>query len=113
MHDPFTPGAQRALAAAAQWDCGVESLELGPVQLLLGLLDEPECRAAIVLAEHGLEDAAVQRRWPSLKKVAGGRAALPQFSPLLTRALRAAEVRLFDLPQPLELATEHLLLGLA
>ncbi len=98
--------------------------------MLLGLLGESECRAAMILARHGIDAAAVCRRWPALvrsearypawrgldavrRAVPEGGVAVERFSAGVEAALAAAKRRLFDYPRPLMLATEHVLLGLA
>jgi hypothetical protein len=66
MHYQFTPAAQRALRTAAGWTSRKGLDELETSALLLGLLAETECRAAIMLADRGVDAAAVRRRWPEL-----------------------------------------------
>lgn len=109
----FTPAAERALLAAASW-CADGEHSIGGTALLLGLLDEPQCQAATTLARHNVDAAAVLRRWPqACQRAASYRAASP---PSLTRSLAAAlehvRDRLWELPRPLGIATEHLLLAL-
>ncbi len=87
----------------------------GPA-LLLGLLAEPECRAALRLARAGIDAAAVRTRWAQLGDAEicsicsdiPPAAAVSPFEPFLS----AARQRLADFPRPLVFATEHLLLGL-
>ena len=72
----FTAAAQRALAEAAAWSAADEPPEEGGTRgvpatletaaVLLGLLAESECRAAMMLARHGIDAAAVRSRWPGL-----------------------------------------------
>jgi thiamine-phosphate pyrophosphorylase len=111
MKPEFTPAAWRVLTEAACWtNCSAEgSLDLP--ELLLGLLAEEECRAAAILTSSGIDVAAVQQRWPLLRRV-GCPGPLPDFSPAVHAAVSEARHRLRDLPQPLCLATEHLLLGI-
>jgi len=113
----FTAGAGRALDGAAGWTSREGSDELTAPALLLGLLAESECRAAIMLARHGIDLAAVRRRWPGLTASrtpsGGGDAAKKRPSAELELCLQAACQRLAEYPGPLVLATEHLLLGLA
>ncbi|MGH7137164.1 MAG: Clp protease N-terminal domain-containing protein, partial [Pirellulales bacterium] len=115
----FTPAASRALVAAARWTSGGDPGAVAPTELLLGLLDESESRAAEMLAARGIDTTAVLARWPQLK--AEGRRQKAEtseeqqtaaFSPELQDALAGASCRLADFPRPMELATEHLLLGL-
>ena len=116
MQYQFTPGAQRALNAAASWTSGEDCSELPAPAVLLGLAAESECRAAITLAVHGIDVEAVRRRWPELtrREDSGDRASdrLPRLSGEVELALQSACQRLGEYPRPLELATEHLLLGL-
>jgi thiamine-phosphate pyrophosphorylase len=130
METLFTAAAQRALAEAAAWSTREGCGELETPAVLLGLLAEPECRAAMILARHGIDAAAVGRRWPSLMRFEGrfpawrgldsvrrsvpaAGVAVERFSAGVEVALAAAKRRLFDYPRPLVLATEHVLLGLA
>ena len=110
----FTPGTERAFEFAARWTASDAAGPLSPPQLLLGLLAEPECRAALLLAARGIGVEQVRGRWPDLAPLeAGVTPAAPRLSAEVIEAMLAARSRLADYPQPLELATEHLLLGLA
>lgn len=109
----FTPAAARAFAAAAAWTSGDDSADLEPPELLLGLLDEAESRAAEMLARRGVTLEQVRQRWPGLRPIASQRAERAgHFSPTVCDMLAGAEVLLADFPRPLVLATEHVLLGL-
>ncbi len=115
MQLEFTPAAQRALAAAATWtgaDVPLDAHELHVPEVLLGLLAEPECRAALILAAHDIDAAAVRDRFSLVapEQVDPQRAA--RFSQAWLECLHATEQLLFEYPRPLELATEHLLLGI-
>ena len=114
MRYQFTPAAERALAAAADWSSCAGNAELDAPEALLGLLSEPECRAALILAQFDIDESAVRRRFSRLAPVMPpdpGRA--NRFSAGWVACLDAAENRLSDYPRPLFLATEHLLLGIA
>ncbi len=111
MKYSFTLGAQRALASAAGWADRGERNELAAPALLLGLLAEPECRAAAMLARHQIDAQRVRDRWPEL--IPCEPEPSPAFSFDVEFSLRVAIERLAEYPQPLELATEHVLLGLA
>ncbi len=116
MRPELTPAVERALAAAARWRGASGGDQLGLPEVLLGLLSESECRAAAMLARHGVTPATVRRRWPQLKR-RRGRAALPDANePRLPATLRHCVVNaLARLPTQgpsLTVATEHLLLGL-
>ena len=129
MKHQFTAGARRAIAAGAGWSSRESSSELDAPALLLGLLAESECRAAIILGRHGVDAQAVCRRWPTLERVEDRTSSglrqppqaavcdleppTPRFSAELEESVAALLARLFEYPPPLVLATEHLLLGLA
>jgi len=118
MPHEFTPAAERALTYASHWwrraPNGTGAHELGPAELLLGLLAEPECRAAVLAAARGVDLDAVRARWPELQSAAGSTLDwTEQLSAQVHHALRTAELHLIDYPTPHVLATEHLLLGLA
>ncbi len=119
MSPQLTPAAERALAYAGQWrrattPAGADGGELGPAELLLGLLAEPECRAALLSTARGIDIAAVRARWPELQPAPVEIQGRPEhLSAEVVEALRTAERHLLDYPPPQELATEHLLLGLA
>ena len=112
MRSTFTPGAERAMAAAAGWISSDESDELGLPEILLGLLAEPECRAALVLARHQVDAESVRRRYPALREFATDATPDRHDSRAWHHCLQTVEDLLIEYPRPLELATEHLLLGL-
>lgn len=117
MSYQFTAGARRALARATGWTSRGKFEELEAPALLLGLLGEPECRAAIVLARCGIDPAAVCRRWDRLSPCSPpDEGPMPESARLSVEVERSLQVvcdLLAQYPPPLELATEHLLLGLA
>jgi thiamine-phosphate pyrophosphorylase len=114
MQFNFTPASERAVAAAAGWASCADVDELHVPEVLLGLLAEPECRAALMLAQCDVYPEAVFRKFSALTQLdppnphRAGR-----FSAELVACFKAAESRLVDYPRPLFLATEHLLLGIA
>jgi thiamine-phosphate pyrophosphorylase len=110
MQREFTPAAERVLAEASHWSHGDGSPDLAAPALILGLLAENECRAAMALAEHGIGQPEVCQRWSRLARQES--AAALRLSADVEASLAAACVRLGGLPRPLMLATEHLLLGL-
>jgi thiamine-phosphate pyrophosphorylase len=130
MKPLLTAAAQRAFAEAATWlpEADVAALEsahkptdaaaLAPLELpelLLGLLSEPDCRAAKMLAAVGIEPVTILDRWPELISLPADDSLPPgqrRWSANVERCLAAAEERLIDYPRPLELATEHVLLGI-
>lgn len=109
----LTAASERVLAAAARW--GRPGQPLSFPELLMGILSEPELRGAALLAEHGVDAAAIQARWPDLQgQGSNGRdGALPrEWAGELHTAMRAAADQFGDLSPPLALASEHLLLGI-
>ncbi len=116
MQYQLTPAAQRALDTAAGSTSRKGFDELQAPALLLGLLAEPECRAAMLLANRGIDAAAVRRCWPDLASCQdlpqGTSAPGRRLSVDVELSLQAACQRLSECLRPLELATEHLLLGL-
>jgi thiamine-phosphate pyrophosphorylase len=112
MEIQFTAAAERALKAASGWANGGDRDLISPVQLLLGLLDEAESRAAEMLTARGIDAPAVLARWPRLVPSAVGDEAQSELSTELRDALATAASHLHGIARPLELATEHLLLGL-
>ena len=115
MHQ-FTAAVERALVYASGWSCRTDCGELEAEPLLVGLLSEPECRAARMLAGMSVDIPAVRQRWPGLAEDSTPSHEGPPkkpFSREVEFSLQLARQRLAAFPQPLELATEHILLGLA
>lgn len=123
MDIELTAATRRVLDEASTWCSG--SLLQAPA-VLLGLLLEPECRAALILHTHGIDAATVKCRWPGLLRTTSAAPSLasdsnegtcgrmvPRFSAEMETAVAIAREWLADLPRPLALATEHLLMGLA
>lgn len=117
MKREFTPGALRALAAAAGWQLGEVFDGLRPVTILMGLLSEAECRAALILHKLGIDESAILRRWPALTQAGGVAEASPGSVPVLhpdAESILAAIDTYVDWGDwPPIISTEHLLLGLA
>jgi thiamine-phosphate pyrophosphorylase len=122
MSYQYTPAAERALNAAAACLPRGEH-ELTPLATLLGLLSEPECRAAKILEAQAIDQAVIRAAWPAaeLREVAKlshagsgvcGYTAKPLSNELET-AFHGAILLLDENPRTCQLATEHLLLGLA
>ncbi|MHB8903189.1 MAG: thiamine phosphate synthase [Thermoguttaceae bacterium] len=126
MEIEWTAAAQRALDEARNWSLDASDSLHAPA-ILLGLLREPECRAAIVLRSCQVQPAAIHARWPALRprepaqradrgspsrESAWSESSTP-LSPEILAAVALARDWLADLPDPWTLATEHLLLGLA
>jgi thiamine-phosphate pyrophosphorylase len=118
MNRLLTPATERALQEAILWSDSQDSRDVPLAAILLGLLAEPECRAAAMLLTRGIEAHTILTRWPTLERstlesdpaVNHRHRALPVE---LDVALAEVEARLCDHPQPLIIATEHLLLGVA
>lgn len=125
----MTAAVERALAEAAAWS-GPSGGRIDAPALLLGLLTQSECRAAILLHEHGIDARRVCQRWPALRRQEalqqgtagvsreGGVSTASGGAPCrLSRevewAWRLAAARLADCPQPIVFGTEHVLLALA
>jgi thiamine-phosphate pyrophosphorylase len=116
MWHQFTAASERALICASGWTSRTDCDELEAVPLLVGLLSEPECRAAMTLKKLSIGIAEVRRRWPKLTELPPQTDSVSTWKPLsreVDLSLQLAEQRLAPLPRPLELATEHILLGLA
>jgi thiamine-phosphate pyrophosphorylase len=127
MERLMTAAVERALAEAAAWTEPPGGRVDAPA-LLLGLLAESECRAALLLAEYGIDQRAVCQRWPELRRriplgqgqiTSAERAGITETAePVkLSRSLEwswaLAAARLADCPQPVVFGTEHMLLALA
>jgi thiamine-phosphate pyrophosphorylase len=108
----FTPAADRALQAAAAWSSATEPQELEIPELLLGLLAEPECRAAVMLLGVGVDRDRIFGRWPQLRAVESAAGPSRPLSAEVRAALATAQDRLGECLNPAEMATEHMLLGL-
>ena len=133
MELQFTPGAERAIRRATDWSDCSGSPQISAQALLLGLLAETECRAAITLEGLRINTPAILSKWPrlALATPVGTGSSEPdenleishtkvdepvpveRFSADVKASLAATYELLQDLPTPLILATEHLLLGLA
>ncbi len=124
MDMELTAATRRALYEGFRWSIGRKPGLLEAPAVLLGLLAEPECKAAMVLAGCRIDGDEVRRRWPALHEVDIAPPPVcaacdwepadvaAHLSPELLASLSAADQSLADLPHPLLLATEHLLLGL-
>ncbi len=126
MDIELTAATRRAVQAAGRWTLDGPGCVLRAPAMLLGLLLEPECRAAILLRSLNIQASAVQSQWPALRQEqtldpdrdsvdqeTPWEELVPRFSPEMQTAIGIACDWLADLPRPLMLATEHLLLGLA
>ncbi len=122
MEYSLTCAAQRVLVRAA--DCGErhDGAALEPAALLLGLLQEEECRGALFLRRAQITRESVLDRWPWLSgseavclppeaEATWGEAS--SWSEAIPRLLGPIAQHLADYPQPAQVATEHLLWGLA
>ena len=66
MHPEMTPGAIRALQAAARWATWLQGGQIGPRELFLGLIDEEEGRPAFWLNQFGVKTADLRTRLASV-----------------------------------------------
>jgi thiamine-phosphate pyrophosphorylase len=66
MPSELTPAVERALDAAQTWARRLGTVDVRPVHLLLGLLEEEEGRAALLLQEAGLAPAAARKAFGEL-----------------------------------------------
>ncbi|GAA3956605.1 Clp protease N-terminal domain-containing protein [Gordonia caeni] len=108
----FTPRARTAVAAAHTAAKSAHNAEVAPVHLMLGILDDPECLAAALIEQEGVDPTALGERL---------RAALPDavddvpaLIPFDTAARKGLEL---TFRQALRLGhgyvgTEHILLAL-
>lgn len=106
-----TPAAARALEAAQSWASRQRSGEVQPVHLLLGLLEEEEGRASVLLARAGLAPETVQRLFGTPDSAPPQTDPLP-LSPGASTVLDQARALASDLTADRSVATEHLLVAL-
>jgi thiamine-phosphate pyrophosphorylase len=116
MQYQFSSAAERALMYAAGCTSRADYAELAAPALLLGLLAESECRAALMLAEHGITAESVYQRWPKLHispPDGGAQTTLPGIiSPKLDHSFQMVTQLVAEYMNPPILETEHLLLAL-
>ncbi|MBX3415225.1 MAG: thiamine phosphate synthase [Pirellulales bacterium] len=108
----LTAAAERALEAAWQWSSCSDSDALGLPELLMGLLAETECRAALMLEARGVTVEDVCRQWPELSPRTAAAPLPRRLADEVVNSFAAAESHLADFPRPLALATEFILLGI-
>ncbi|QGJ70411.1 Thiamin-phosphate pyrophosphorylase [Planctomycetales bacterium 10988] len=129
----FTAGAKRAIQEAARWQRALDNPKttfdemayedrppISLLAMLLGLFDQPECKAARLLSEAKIDQSCILDTWSSHKDLEKPTFAVEQpkaffhweFTTEVEDALQRVESHLWAMPQPLELATEHLLFGL-
>ncbi|MGA2797843.1 MAG: thiamine phosphate synthase [Thermoguttaceae bacterium] len=116
MQYQFSSAAERALIHAASCTSRADYAEMAAPALLLGLLAESECRAALMLAEHGITAESVYQQWPILQILppdGGIEITLPGFiTPELDRSLQIVSQSVAEYMNHPILETEHLLLAL-
>ena len=115
MQYQFSSAAQRALIHAAGRTNHADYADLAAPALLLELLAESECRAALLLAEHGITPESVYQQWPKLQipPLEGGiENSLGVISPKFDRSLQIVSQSIAEYAYPPTLETEHLLLAL-
>jgi thiamine-phosphate pyrophosphorylase len=112
MLETFTAGAQRAVERAEARARRRGSDRVEPIDLLGALLEEPESRAALMLAEHGVEPEAMLL---ALEEALPAEAESPEFvshSADVRLALGDATVQARAIDRGREVGTEHLLYAL-
>jgi thiamine-phosphate pyrophosphorylase len=116
MQYQFSSAAERALIYAAGCTSRADYAELAAPALLLGLLAESECRAALMLAKHGITAESVYQRWPKLHispPDGGVKTILPKMiTPDFDRSFQIVGQLVAEYVNPPILETEHLLLAL-
>jgi thiamine-phosphate pyrophosphorylase len=116
MQYQFSSAAERALIHAAGCTSRADYAELVAPALLLGLLAESECRAALMLAKHGITAESVHQQWPKLQispPDGGAQTTLPGIiSPKLDHSFQMVTQLVAEYMNPPILETEHLLLAL-
>jgi thiamine-phosphate pyrophosphorylase len=114
MYSNFTPAVVRALDAAQQWAARNGSSDVRPEELLLGLLEEQEGRAAVLLTGSGIDPEMVRKALavpPAATPPAAPAAPLP-FAPLAAQSLDQAHDLARQAGADHTVASEHVLLGL-
>jgi thiamine-phosphate pyrophosphorylase len=116
MQHLFSPAAERVLLYAAGCTSPADYADLTAPALLLGLLAESECRAALMLAEHGITMQSVHQQWPKLLDYQpdSGIKTVQQvfFTSELDCSLKNVAQSAAEYITPPTLETEHLLLSL-
>jgi len=116
MEHLFSSAAERVLLYAAGCTSSADYAELAAPALLLGLLAESECRAAIMLAEHGITTQSVRQNWPKLLTPSPNRGVPPtpsaSFPPELKGSLQIVSQLVAEYISPPTLETVHILLSL-
>ena len=112
MFDRFTENARRMMGLArqaAQWHCHDY---IGPEHMLLGLAEMPQCAAAKILADLGVDLSELRKALPLKRGPAqlGGMGQLP-FTPSAKQVLESALAEARRLGHGY-IGTEHLLVGL-
>ena len=116
MQYQLSSAAERAMIHAATCMNRADYAELAAQALLVGLLAESECRAALMLAEHGINTKSVYQQWPKLliSSSDGGVPTTPLeiVSPELDRLFQIVIQLVAEYVNSPILETEHLLLSL-
>ncbi|NUP95948.1 MAG: hypothetical protein HUU28_07270, partial [Planctomycetaceae bacterium] len=116
MHPELTPGAARALGAAARWATHLGRSAIGPVDFFLGLINEEEGRPAFWLRTFGLSASSVRSHLlgPDAAPLPASLAATvnPHQEALAGQLLQAGRLLALQLEGEAVVSTEHLLLAL-
>jgi thiamine-phosphate pyrophosphorylase len=116
MQIDMTPGAARALTAAARWATHLQRPALGGLELFLGLIDEEEGRPVFWLRAFGVAEDQLRRQLlgdavpPLPESLQATRD--PQTEPLIHQLLPAARLLALQVEGESTVSTEHLLLAL-
>jgi thiamine-phosphate pyrophosphorylase len=114
MIEPFTAGALRALERAQIRARARDAEAIEPIDLLIALVDEEESRAALLLAEHGIEPARLRQVLgvsDLTAEPASDADPIPQ-SAELRAVLGDAAIQARSVDRNRSVGTEHLLAGL-
>lgn len=110
----LTPAVARALDAAQEWARCLGDQEVQPLHLLLGLLDEEEGKAALLLARFGAPAAVIRQSFAGHHRAATGQPDEPPLplSPQTQAIVHSAREAALDLAGESTVASDHVLLAL-
>ncbi|HLJ96786.1 MAG TPA: thiamine phosphate synthase [Gemmataceae bacterium] len=108
----LTPAVARALDAAQQWARRFGATEVQPCHLLLGLLNEEEGKAALLLARFGAAASVIQAAFAGQNRAEPDRSAPVPVDPQTQEIMQDARARANDLAGDATIASDHVLLAL-
>jgi thiamine-phosphate pyrophosphorylase len=111
--DSYTPAAERALAAAGSWAARLGAAGIQPCHVLLGLLDEEEGRAALLIEQCGISAEQVRQALSghSTDQQEALSGSTPGRTPVTLQLLRQARELAADATADRTVSTEQLLLA--